>query len=425
MQQIFLRLDSYVVRLRDAHPDIDDESPQQKASTVAKFLLSNNLIGMLDDRDYHNIEHNFLGRALFSQEKNSLPIITAIIYCYVLRQLGLRAAPCGFPLHVHAIVQPPSGLDLAGEPLPSDTPDPPTLYMDPFRTHTPIPYSSLLSQLQFLTRPVTAADHAAFLSASNPRDITIRCARNILNSIQRSAVSRTGRPIDPTSAHYAALWALVLLPTSVTPFRQFLVLLMHIFAEKFPHDVGMVERYILPLTGRLGTEHEQICEEVRLADAKAPWTVQRRDGGRGGGAADRVRFRVGQVFRHSRFRYTAVVTGWDEKCDADEEWIRRMGVDRLTAGRRQAFYHSLYVCASPLVESPEGRRITDSHPPRSLYSVQDDKTIRYVAEENIELLTGDDVDAHAFPREIGRWFKRWDEVERVFVSNVRDEYPDD
>jgi hypothetical protein len=31
----------------------------------------------------------------------------------------------------------------------------------------------------------------------------------------------------------------------------------------------------------------------------------------------------------------------------------------------------------------------------------------------------------AFPLEIGKWFKRWDDTEKVFVSNIHEEYPDD
>lgn len=57
--------------------------------------------------------------------------------------------------------------------------------------------------------------------------------------------------------------------------------------------------------------------------------------------------------------------------------------------------------------------------------MQDDKSMRYVAGENIELLPAHEVVPDAFPLEIGKWFKRWDDVQKVFVSNIRDEYPDD
>jgi F-box protein 21 len=52
--------------------------------------------------------------------------------------------------------------------------------------------------------------------------------------------------------------------------------------------------------------------------------------------------------------------------------------------------------------------------------------VRYVAEENIETL---DLEISQLPHALvnlaGRYFKRWDGTTRMFVSNVRDEYPDD
>jgi F-box protein 21 len=47
-----------------------------------------------------------------------------------------------------------------------------------------------------------------------------------------------------------------------------------------------------------------------------------------------------------------------------------------------------------------------------------------VAEENIELLTTA-VPSAAMMKIAGRYFKRWDPEEHVFVSNLKDEYPDD
>lgn len=53
----------------------------------------------------------------------------------------------------------------------------------------------------------------------------------------------------------------------------------------------------------------------------------------------------------------------------------------------------------------------------------EDRSVRYVAEENIEIVTPD------MPERLialaGRHFKRWDEDSRSFVSNIKDEYPDD
>ena len=53
----------------------------------------------------------------------------------------------------------------------------------------------------------------------------------------------------------------------------------------------------------------------------------------------------------------------------------------------------------------------------------EDRSVRYVAEENIEIERPEEV------RELmelaGRHFKRWDMESRTFISNIRDEYPDD
>jgi F-box protein 21 len=53
----------------------------------------------------------------------------------------------------------------------------------------------------------------------------------------------------------------------------------------------------------------------------------------------------------------------------------------------------------------------------------EDTSIRYVAEENIEIVEPN------MPISLvslaGRFFKRWDKENHVFVSNIRDEYPED
>jgi F-box protein 21 len=54
-----------------------------------------------------------------------------------------------------------------------------------------------------------------------------------------------------------------------------------------------------------------------------------------------------------------------------------------------------------------------------------DKTTRYVAQQNILPITHDDEPSAALLSIAGRYFKRWDEERCIFVSNVKDEYPDD
>lgn len=57
-----------------------------------------------------------------------------------------------------------------------------------------------------------------------------------------------------------------------------------------------------------------------------------------------------------------------------------------------------------------------------------DATTRYVAQENVILQEPeqlDDEDIQGFPIEIGKWFTTYSEESGTFVSNVRDEYPED
>ena len=53
----------------------------------------------------------------------------------------------------------------------------------------------------------------------------------------------------------------------------------------------------------------------------------------------------------------------------------------------------------------------------------EDKSVRYVAEENIEVMTPEM--PHLLMTQAGRHFKRWDKMKRCFISNIKDEYPDD
>lgn len=53
----------------------------------------------------------------------------------------------------------------------------------------------------------------------------------------------------------------------------------------------------------------------------------------------------------------------------------------------------------------------------------EDKSVRYVAEENIALMQEDP--GECLMALAGQHFKRWNKTDGVFVSNIKDEYPDD
>ncbi|OQD88986.1 hypothetical protein PENANT_c003G11260 [Penicillium antarcticum] len=383
-------LDRFVADNLDLHL-----TPRQKALAIASWLGSNGLTGIDPEREYHHLEHNFLGLALKNIEHNSLPLISAAIYCFVAQGVGLNAHPCGFPFHVHVIVTPAAGFDMDGRPL-SNMDQAQPMYLDPFRGARETSVSDLRNQLSFLG--MSNSDQSAALGESLTSSIVLRCGKNILNSVRIASQSPNlySTSVDAVSARYAALWSVMLLSSDSRPMdlRHQLPWLMELFATDFPSDVFLIEQYIAPLFHGL-FEHEHILESLHVMRAvdEIPKQIHTRTG-----TNANIRYTVGQVFRHRRYQYMAIITGWDSECGAGEQWMMRMGIDRLQAGRHQSFYHVLV----------------------------EDRSVRYVAEENIEPIKPSLAE---LPRGLtaiaGKHFKRWDEMRKVFISNVKDEYPDD
>ncbi|KAL4959500.1 Hemimethylated DNA-binding protein YccV like-domain-containing protein [Aspergillus stella-maris] len=395
--EINCRLNQIVSSLLLEYPDISNLSPRQRAAAIATYLNTHNMTGIEAGREYHSLEHNFLGIALNCAGHNSLPLISAVIFCHIAQMLGLNARPCGFPLHVHVIVMPPPGFDIDGNPVDiaqSRVGEP--IYMDPFRSDLETPVADMRTQLNFLG--ASPIEQAAFLGESRTSEIVLRCSKNILNSVQRISRFAGGNQVlvDVSCARYAALWSSLLLSNPLRPaeLRHHLLWLMELVATDFPSDVHLVEQYIASIF-RGTVEFDHIMESLHVIQTvdEIPKQVKRRHP-----EHKRVKYHVGQVFKHRRYDYMAIITGWDAECGAGEQWMRRMGVDHLQSGRHQSFYHVIV----------------------------EDKSVRYVAEENIHLITPATSDLpSALVAVAGKYFKRWDSDLREFVSNIRDEYPDD
>ncbi|XP_046356028.2 F-box only protein 21-like [Haliotis rufescens] len=107
-----------------------------------------------------------------------------------------------------------------------------------------------------------------------------------------------------------------------------------------------------------------------------------------------VKYSVGMVMKHKRYDYTCVIFGWDETCQASEEWIVQMGVHNLTKQHKQPFY-------SVLVE---------------------DGSNRYAAQEN--MLYTDSPREIQHP-EVGRYFQTFTETHYIPNQEKQREYPDD
>ena len=341
-------LDNMAHGILESHgPEFLEATPRHKCLDIAAYLRRSGLVGINTDvnGNYHNMQNNFIGFALRDDEHPSLPLISVAIFCCVAQRLGLDARPCGFPFHVLAIIIPPSGQTMDGR-WQSETPAAvPQMYMDPFRCDSEVEVEDLKSQLVSLG--IDQSDFNQHLASTVTIEIVRRCAKNIITSVQAS--SRLGANHQPPAsdefpdvdgAFYAALWALILLtdrgPEQADSQRfSFLPYIIQ-KAETMRYDFSLIEEYILPLIRQADrvTEILEAIRAIRRADGlpKAPKT-------RTPHVIKCVSYKVGDHFRHRRYNYHAVITGWDTECMAGDAWISRMRVNDLSRGKFQSFYH--------------------------------------------------------------------------------------
>lgn len=400
------RLDLLSDELLIAHPDFDTLSPRMKASTLATYLREQGFQGV-SNASYRALPNSFIGLVLASENHESLPLISVAIYCAVARRVGLDARPCGFPGHVYTLVYAPKFHDLDGKYKPTSSHELEYIYLDPFRSRDEVDRNSLEQNLRQMGVPQSEFNY--FLNNASTREMVLRTARNIMSSVQTTRQAEAGlRGIqwihthpDLDNAFYSAIWSMLILgpvpdspglSSANTRRRQYLPYLLEHFQTHFPWDVTLLEHYVIPmfLDQPEGQRLLQFVQSMYQVDAMRKPVLARDE------KTVNVSFKVGQLFQHRRYGYEGVITGWDVSCDAGEEWIRNMDVDRLPSGRNQAFYHVL-VC---------------------------DKSVRYVAEENIQPVPPGREPSPAILGLAGRHFKRWDGEAEIFVSNILDEYPD-
>ncbi|KAL8944823.1 MAG: hypothetical protein Q9216_000245 [Gyalolechia sp. 2 TL-2023] len=330
LEEVSVLLDGLAQSIRLEHVEILETTPRRKAQLIASYLRKNELTGVVEKSQYHNLRNNFIGLALQGGGQAALPPISVGIFCSLARRLGLIAEPCGFPFHVYAIV---SSQD---ERVIEDQSPSQSIYMDPFRSDTEISRSDLEAQLK--TMGVPTAEHEMYLGVSSTSDMVRRTARNIMDSIQATpnihdlGASGDSAFPDLDSSLYSALWALLLLPENhAAPLQRarFLPYILDNIEKQFTFDIRLAEMYMLPLF-----EGSQYLDQLR----------------------DAVR-----VMR------------------AGDSMPKQINVE--------------------------------------------DKSVRYVAEENIVDVS---IDAGVNLMSLaGRHFKRYDQGSKAFVSNLKDEYPDD
>ncbi|GAB7352092.1 hypothetical protein MBLNU459_g2592t1 [Dothideomycetes sp. NU459] len=384
-------LDEIVDDIRKFNPNIDELDYQSKAVVIVKHLRSRHLVGA-SEQDFHLLRNNFMCLALTGDATTSLPLQSVSVFCCVAQRFGIRAWPCNFPFVIHAVVESPDYPPLR-ETRATFELNPGVVWMDPFHNDNIVSQQTMRSQLGSMA--VTSEDVVyAYLSPAYTRDMVLRTGRNIMRSVNEAREHREDlgeQEVDADAAFYSFLWSILMFGPNNTRDRQnYVPYLLEHFKQHFPEDIGLIERYLLPMYNGHPALHQLIgmIEDHRIADRNARPITSRDEN------CTAVKYRVGQYFRHLRYHYVGIIVGWDSSCRAGEQWISQMGVTDLPRGREQSFYHILAA----------------------------DKSSRYVAEENIIPLS--ETPSQSLMKLAGRHFKRWDDDAKVFISNIKDEYPD-
>ena len=355
-------IDDLAASFKTVHADYEEWTPRELAKSVARFLRAKGFKGT-QDTFYHNLPNNFINRCFRDPEHPALPIICVTIYCALAQRLGLNAQPCGFPMHVYAVVSSSDTtrtLDNRAVPEPSNPDTPRTserMYIDAFREDIEVPLSHLRAQLQSMGTLPTSALAETYLGPAPSSEIILRCSRNLVHSARmarQQTASDTADWPDNDMCMYAALWVSVLIHGAPQErgdqfeqrrnLRQFLPYVLEQMQTHFSWDVGLFESHILPLLRGLPEWGNmlEILRVVRKGDMMKRPVVRRgehTEALEAEGGNQVVQFKVGDVFRHRRFGYMGAIIGWDVTCDASDVWKVQMNIASLERGGEQAFYH--------------------------------------------------------------------------------------
>lgn len=447
--QITRELDALASQFRAEYPALEQWSTRKKALYLVRWLRLHNLTGMDDpETNYRNLRNCLIGHALSDPSHPSLPIISSAIFCCVADRLGILSACCAFPSHVHASVFAPAGFTLDGVELPDPSDPPESMYLDPYGSSEEVTLADLRERLVEFGWNLGAE---AFLKATPVTIIVQRTAQNIkgaystIRSLERSYTRETemkrlrrGHPdLNLEAASYSAMWAeLMVKQTSSAHWDANLDAFLNRFALSWSEDAWIVEKYLVPLYDRFTASQPRRLrrgwENVRAIlnmlsnlDNRQP-TVSRRYTQE---IQERVKYKIGQVFRHKRYQYIGVINGWatnettslpmphylaTEEAQQDGAGTEEEGAtDNARQGPGKTYYTCLYV------PSPSFLMTTNT---RSRKHAVD--RLR-VDQDNVEIINDPSLIPESLFYLAGKFFKTFDWNTCTFVSNIREYYPDD
>ncbi|KAK4146630.1 uncharacterized protein C8A04DRAFT_34824 [Dichotomopilus funicola] len=430
-------LDDIAKRFRAEHPGFKDLSTREKALALVRWLRAHNLTGMGDPEiNYRNLRNCFIGHALSMESHDSLPIISSAIFTCVAERLGLIAFCLAFPSHVHAAVYAPPGKDLDGEETDEVEGEKRRMCLDPYGSDNEIAFSELRERFREIG---WTQGPDAFLRPSPVPTIVQRTAQNfkatydtvhsltgndtLSAEMTRLRSGHSGLNLD--AAVYASMWAeLLMKQTSGFHWDSHLAVFLQKFALSWSEDAWLVKRYLAPLydkfvnsqpavRSRTGWNNvHDILGMLDNLDARTPEVSLRYTED----ICTRVRYKIGQVFRHRRYGYIGVINGWATMGTVDLPMPHYL--DAAEAEEEGDVYDPTEsVHASRF--GPQRTYYTSLHPRKTTVD-----RLR-VAQDNVVVIT----DPSLIPDDLfflaGKFFRRFDASTCTFVSNMKECYPDD
>ncbi|KAF4512122.1 hypothetical protein G6O67_001302 [Ophiocordyceps sinensis] len=423
-------LDDKTAEFRISQPNLDELTTRQKALALNRWLRSNGLTGLCNpERNYRNLRNLLIGQALRHEDHESVPLISSAIFCCLAARLGLTAQCCAFPGHVHAIVFAPPGLTLDGASVVDDGEPRERMYLDPYGLDDEVPTACLQV---LLARFGWQTSTDVFFAPVPTLVIALRTARNIKATFARvlelqdnahselSQLLRGNNSMNMEAALYASMWApLMLTPPNTFEWDDCLANFLRRFAGSWPEDAWLVERYLRPLYNSFAPFRDGLARHanrglddpwehlsrVREQDELVPPVFRRNVFG-----DESIPFKIGQVFRHRRYGWIGVITGWSDQGTRDLPMSHSRTVDEQTG------------------EDAAAQASVPLRPPNQFFFMCFPSTgsePHKVAADSVELVHDiSQIDDDMFPL-AGKFFKRFDRATCTFVSNIKEQYPDD
>lgn len=206
------------------------------------------------------------------------------------------------------------------------------MYLDPYGFDDEIPASGLHTLLAHFGWQASAE---ALLAPVSTQAIVLRTAQNVKATFGRvlelqdqahsdlCRLMRGDSSLNLDAALYSSMWALLILkPPNTFEWEDRLVSFLRRFSSAWPEDSWLVEKYLLPLYENFASFGNGLAGHP-YRDAHDPWLYWRRarehdthlpqPSRRGLEPGQSVPFRVGQVFRHRRYGWIGVITGWSDR----------------------------------------------------------------------------------------------------------------